>query len=151
MERKAQKAELKATTLLEESRQRKAAIEAAKEEAQTAPVKDEIDALANGKLYNFRLALDGTATRGHWIGSGDAVPTGTGFKFTVKNEGGLFYLENKDYGWIDKEVITDEAGNAYDETTVNRIGYEFKKPYRDAKAVFEAALDWLVHMEKQYA
>jgi hypothetical protein len=112
--------------------------------------KNIFDNLPEGEWFDFRLNFDGEVVEGHWINRRKAQPTSDGYKFKMKTDRGLYFIQNTDYGWIQSEALKDQHGNVYDFVTQNKQGFDFgKEPYGTVDAALKDAVAWLNAKEKE--
>lgn len=99
----------------------------------------------------FRLSPEGKIVEG-WFTNGSTragKPTGEGYKCRIYQDGGLYYAENKDYGWYE----TRNVDTAADPVVVNLEGFKLDKPfksYEDALQGIKEGIDDKALINKNY-
>lgn len=127
-------------------------------------------ALKEKKKVEFRLTPDGEVIEGFWKNKGKLIPTGAGFKFTLRRVKGIpfikpngqqefkedsrgeerYLIKNHDYGWQKATPVQDESGEVYDTVISNAQGFDFENfPYQNPESAIEAAKSWLSERERQ--
>lgn len=114
----------------------------------------EMDNLPLGGRAEFRVSLDGSIVKGHYVDRVKLIPTSDGYKFRIERGEQGVKMRNIDYGWQRQVDLKDEYGNTYDTVSVNAQGTKDvpeleNKVYTMAEEMTRDMINWLQVREKE--